>query len=243
MRKVAMANTKGLHARKSSGKIPGRVLLLIALGGILLFAFCVFYVVYVAIPLEFDRYHEADVRRCQEELEKQIAEVRSGRTRSLYFYCSVGMDGLLERLINVPAIEEVSLHLTDVTDDGMKSLAAFKNLKSLTVYGGRPSVGDQGFSYIKTIISLEKLELINTKVTDRSLPGLKELPNLRSLTLFHEKRLGPTFTDAGLIHLKALPKLKQLNVSGGWVSDAAVKELQKALPNCKISTKEDDLDI
>ena len=143
--------------------------------------------------------HDRDLRFSQEGLDDQIAAVRSGRTKSIYLYCSTGTDGLLKQLIDVPGIEKVRLNLTDVTDRGMKSLAALKSLRSLTVYGGRLSVGDEGFSYIATISSLEHLELINTRVTDRSLPSLKDLPNLQSLTLFHETRLGPTFTDAGLV--------------------------------------------
>lgn len=235
-----MVSTEGIGTRGSPGRVGGCIPALIAFGGILLL---MFFAVLYSMTREDKRRHEADLRACQEDLKKQIEEVRSGQRKSLYFYCSVGMDGLLEQLIDVPGIEAVRLDLTDVTDEGMESLAAIKTLKSLIVYGGSTSVGDVGFSSIKTISSLERLELINTRVTDRSLPGLKELPNLRSLTLYRDAKRGPALTDAGLTHLKALTELRQLNLSGGWASDAAVKELQTALPNCKISTKEGDLDI
>ena len=41
-------------------------------------------------------------------------------------------------------------------------------------------------------------------------------------------------TDAGLVHLKGLTKLKLLVVSGTRVTNRGVAELKKALPNCKI---------
>jgi hypothetical protein len=237
MDKAAMVNTKILRLQKAFGRIQRLALLLLALGGVLLLTIFAFYLAIIKPE------HEAQYRRCLQDMDKQIAAVRSGKTKAIYLYDCIETDRLLERLVDVPEVEEVRLDLTDVTDDGMKSLAALNRLKSLTIYGGRPSVGDRGFSCTKTISSLEHLELINTKVTDQSLPFLKDLPNLRSLVLFHEARRGPTFTDAGLMDVKVLTKLRTLNVSGGWASDAAVEELHQALPNCTISTNEDDLDI
>jgi hypothetical protein len=41
-------------------------------------------------------------------------------------------------------------------------------------------------------------------------------------------------TDAGLVHLKGLTKLEKLVLSGTMVTDAGAKDLQAALPKCKI---------
>jgi hypothetical protein len=41
-------------------------------------------------------------------------------------------------------------------------------------------------------------------------------------------------TDAGLRHLERLPQLQELWLNGTNVTDEGVKELQQALPNCKI---------
>jgi hypothetical protein len=202
--------------------------------------FVVLAIVALGIVIGLSVSHEA-ARRDQEQFEQQIAEIRAGRTKCAYLYSSTGTNQLLGQLVDAPEVEEVTLDLTDVTDDGMKSLAELKKLKSLTVCGGRPSVGDAGISYLKTAPNLEHLELINTQVTDAGLSALKDMPSLRSLVLFHEKWREPTFTDAGLVHLKDLTKLEQLNVSGGWASDSAVKELQKAMPKCKIDTKGDNI--
>ena len=40
--------------------------------------------------------------------------------------------------------------------------------------------------------------------------------------------------DAGLVHLKGLANLRELNLDGTKVTDAGVKGLQKALPKLKI---------
>ena len=175
----------------------------------------------------------------QQHLDDQIADVKAGRMKSITLYCSSGTDGLLAQLSKVPQIEGVVFNLTDVSDDGMKSLEALNNLKYLRLYGA--NVSDQGFLSMKGATTLEHLELVNTRITDKSLPLLKKMPNLSFLALSYEARLGNTFTEAGLENLKSLTKLKKLYLCGGWASEAAIKELQKALPDCTISTVDGDL--
>ena len=46
---------------------------------------------------------------------------------------------------------------------------------------------------------------------------------------------GTKVTDAGLVHLEGLTKLEELHLVGTKVTDAGVKQLQQALPNCRIS--------
>ena len=42
-------------------------------------------------------------------------------------------------------------------------------------------------------------------------------------------------TDADLVHLKGLMELQELNLGDAKVTDTGVADLQKALPNCKIT--------
>ena len=57
-----------------------------------------------------------------------------------------------------------------------------------------------------------------------------DLAALQTLGLMDTK-----VTDAGLVHLTGLTNLQTLNFSFTKITDAGVAELQKALPNCKIS--------
>jgi hypothetical protein len=61
------------------------------------------------------------------------------------------------------------------------------------------------------------------------LEHLKELPNLPELRL-----MGRGVTDAGLVNLKGLTKLKNVGFIDTKVTEPAVIDLQKALPNCYI---------
>ena len=56
------------------------------------------------------------------------------------------------------------------------------------------------------------------------------MTNLSSLYLW-----GTQVTDAGLVHLKGLTNLICLELAEARGTDAGVAELQRALPNCKIT--------
>ena len=75
-----------------------------------------------------------------------------------------------------------------------------------------------------------KLVIHKPKITDDGLVHLKKLSHLQTLDLTDTQ-----ITDAGLEHLKGLTKLEYLKLTRTQVTDAGVADLQKALPNCKIS--------
>jgi hypothetical protein len=67
-------------------------------------------------------------------------------------------------------------------------------------------------------------------VTDKGLKDLNQLKGLATLGLGRTE-----VTDMGLKELNELKQLKELILVGCMnVTDAGVKELQKALPECKI---------
>jgi len=74
------------------------------------------------------------------------------------------------------------------------------------------------------------LDLSSTGVTDAGLKKMAHLTNLTTLTLVDTE-----VTDAGLEHPAALKSLTDLNLRNSKVTAEGVTDLQKALPNCKIT--------
>jgi hypothetical protein len=179
-------------------------------------------------------YHRQAVLRGQEDLDRQLGELKSGKGNSVHLYETRETDALLRQIQQRAEVEELTLEMTDVTDDGIASVVTLPRLRRLVIYGGSPGITDRGLAGLKGKTSLEALELRNTRVTDDGLRVLLDLPNLRSLTLYYDPWRGARLTDAGLSHLRNLPKLETVKLTGGWASGEAVAELRAALPTCKV---------
>ena len=74
------------------------------------------------------------------------------------------------------------------------------------------------------------LHLANSKMTDKELALVEPLDTLKTLDLRSTK-----ISDAGLKRLRRLDKLRVLNLEDTLVTDAGVADLQKRLPDCKIT--------
>jgi hypothetical protein len=108
---------------------------------------------------------------------------------------------------------------TQVTDAGLKYLAALSNLQWLDLSGTK--VSDTGLNELAGLKQLKTLRLNDTQVTDA---GLKGLANLKTLTTLEVKRTN--VTDKGLADLQnTLPSLGKPANAGTGDSKA---ELQAA---------------
>ena len=94
---------------------------------------------------------------------------------------------------------------------------------------GRTNVTDAGLIHLKGLVELQLLYLDETKTSDVGLMNLKGLKQLQDLDLRATK-----VSDTGLENFKGLTRLKSLNLQQTRVSDGAVRDLQRALPNCQI---------
>ena len=149
-----------------------------------------------------------------------------------------------------------------VTNDGLKELQGLKNLKSLTVFFCE-QITDDGMKHVKGLTTLEKLSITNTGVGDDGVAALKDLKNLTALKKLKLLYIGGAsltdaavkdiadnmpdlegleigarglaVTDDSVPHFAKLKKLKALGIRGSKLTDTGLKELQKALPNCKIT--------
>ena len=72
------------------------------------------------------------------------------------------------------------------------------------------------------------MDLFATRVTDAGLVHLKGLHKLKTLILWG------AITDAGLENLKELKQLESLGLAGTNVTREGVKRLRQALPKCEI---------
>ena len=125
-------------------------------------------------------------------------------------------------------VKAIGLAGDRATDALLVHLKELPKLQELWL--NRAKITDAGLVHLKELINLKILHLRNTPITDAGLVHLKELTKLERLDLRDTQ-----VADAGLVHLKGMTKLQTLFLSGTKITDAGVTDLQKALPNCKIT--------
>jgi hypothetical protein len=133
----------------------------------------------------------------------------------------------LAHLEGMTTLERLALGKTAVTDVGLAHLAGMTRLRELRLC--YTQVGDKGLAHVKGMTDLKKLWLDGAQVTDKGLTHLGEMVKLEYLSLS-----GTQITDKGLGRLKTMTELKELCVSETQVTDEGERELQAALPDCKI---------
>jgi hypothetical protein len=82
-------------------------------------------------------------------------------------------------------IVDAELARTKVTDAGLKSLAAFRNLRALDLT--RTAVTSSGVDALVELKSLEAINLTGTAIDDRGVAKLKAMPALKRVWLFGTK--------------------------------------------------------
>src|SRR5438105_2399943 len=101
------------------------------------------------------------------------------------------LGGTVTRDANLPGNPVVAVDLSwrlpagprPVTDEGLKVLKHFKELRRLDLGGIEVNVTDAGLKEIKELRKLQTLSLAGTKVTDAGLKEIRELRELRTLYL------------------------------------------------------------
>jgi hypothetical protein len=119
----------------------------------------------------------------------------------------------------------VNLARSNVTDAELAKLKKF-GVQHLWLDGTR--ITGAGLLHLQGL-HVQSLFLRGTKLTDAGLEHVEGFSHLESLDLGSTR-----ITNTGLEHLKGLPRLRELWLDGTQVTDQDVKELQKALPKCKV---------
>ena len=148
----------------------------------------------------------------------------------------------------------------DITDDGLKAIAALPGLRHLSL--SSRIVTDVGITHLKGLPHLEHLVLRATEVGDEALKHLAGIPTLTRLDLYGSGlpgvNLGDRFTSEGLRSLRRLPRLRTLwltnaRLNGGFkvlkeltqlreltlmmtdITEGEVAELEDTLPLARIT--------
>ena len=154
------------------------------------------------------------------------AQGEKGEERAVAAILKLGGVVKVDRKSN--RVVEVDFAKPGLTDEGLKHLAALKELKTLDL--GRSQVTNAGLQYLgKELKGLLALYLSSPQITDDGLTHLRGLTGLIDLHLS-----GLQVGDAGLKHLQECKGLKRLTLKRTKVSDNGVRLLQKALPELEI---------
>ena len=164
----------------------------------------------------------------------------------------------LQQLTELPNLQSLSFINCGLSDDSLKALSGAPSLVNLRLR--EPNITEAGILAIRdanpalAIHFGENSVLLGTKqVPLNHLPSVQELPNVQelafggpsvsdaTLAVLKDARCLTTLwldrcriTDDGLRELAGMASLRRLDVRGTAISDAAVAELQRALPNCRI---------
>lgn len=189
---------------------------------------------------------------------KKLASLQNLKRLNLFFNEQI-TDAGMEHLKGLTTIEELTLNNTGVSDAGIAELKGLTGLKKLHL-SGVSRLTDAAAATINGFAELEDLSLPST-ITAKGVAVLEGLKKLRSFYLgggnpgdeavkaiaanmpeLETLELGTTgfdgngVTDASVPHLAKLKKLKKAGLAGSKLTEAGLKELQSALPDCAIKT-------
>jgi hypothetical protein len=147
----------------------------------------------------------------------------------VYFFESHRVsDEEFKELTGLENLRRISIEYSQVSDVGLAHVAQIQNLECLWLDGTR--ITDSGLTHLAHLVNLRQLGLSKTNVSDA---GMAHLNGLVELDCLH---LDETYiSDAGLKHLTLLTKLETLSMYETDVTQKRIRNLQRDLPNCRIS--------
>ena len=130
--------------------------------------------------------------------------------------------GLISLLKKQPALFQLALFDTPMSDATVVEIAKLKNLRFLTLANNK--ITDKGVNHLAQLKGLVSLDLSGTDISDGALAGVATISTL------HRLKLNKTgVTDAGMAHLRLARNLRKLAVNGTKVSDDEKERMRKAL--------------
>jgi len=121
-------------------------------------------------------------------------------------------------IAQAPALRNLALDGTRITDDGLAHLIGLKNLETLSISDN--DITDRGARLLGRMMSLKHLDLRGTRVTGAAIESLAALPRLESLNLSRT-----TLDAEQLANLRLLVNLRTLSLDGVSLGDEGVTVL------------------
>jgi hypothetical protein len=115
-----------------------------------------------------------------------------------------------------------------ISDEGLKAISTFKQLRLLRITSGTAS--DKDFTILGGLKTLTNLTASTTGFGNKAAEAISTLTGLTRLDL-----AGTKITNSGLEKLQSLKNLTELILTGTEVSAKAAADFQKALPQCRVS--------
>ena len=128
-------------------------------------------------------------------------------------------DSCLAQLKHLPCVHAIRAPFAEITDSGLRSVAAVRGLEKLDIEGS--AITDDGLRVLGDLTELRELRVGSTRITDNGLWCLRKLNKLETVDLDGNGGI----TDAGMNHLRGLLTLRRLFLGFTRVTDAGVEEL------------------
>ena len=160
------------------------------------------------------------------------AVARMENLEHLYLFGVPVGDAAVAYLGPLGQLVHLELSNTFVTDNGLATISRLPQLERLGIMytQGTSRLTDTALAHISNLTSLEHLSLYDTNTSDTGLAYIQGLVSLQYLAL-----RGPRMriTDAGLLHIQSLGKLRTLDVEGlKDVTEAGISRLRRPGLTC-----------
>lgn len=143
----------------------------------------------------------------------------------------------LEELVKLSSLRTLQLnYFKRISNDGLSSVGHLYSLRELILIGAC-QIADAGIKHLSSLGNLSSLAIsLCGTLTDASLQTISaSFPSLRTLSLGYNNP-NSFFTDAGLLHLVSLVKLKELRLERTWglLQGVGAKQLKEQLSELQI---------
>lgn len=125
----------------------------------------------------------------------------------------------LDHVPNPELVRELRLGVNTCDDDVVELLGEFSGLKKLDLHATQ--VSDQGLKTVAKCTQLEELSVAGRPITAEGLSHLSSLKNLKSLNLLWCDQLGPQIVDV----LNSFPSLTKVALASNYLSEAQRRQI------------------